>query len=345
MTTTAQQAEFHTLLDWNLLRGPKGGELEVAKLMYQNNQFNQVVPYREANDGVGHKIGIQTSLPTAERDKYGKRHIATHGTTAVITETPARAVSYWKVLRALAELDGGESMMKEDADHAEALAQLVEGDMIYGNHDADEEQPTGFETRHNALTGEIGKYTIDGGGGADGGAFLTSILLVGMGPGAVYGIFPQGSKTAGLDVLDMGIQKDQNNLGTIWVYEGEFSHYYGMAEEDHRWSVRICNINKNGLINGTGATKGLPYLMRRAFSRIAARFRLKIGPMGVNHYWVMSSTVFDFLLEQTQSGVSQGAGITWENFDNGFVQKTKAPMYSGMPIIFSDQFVSETVVS
>lgn len=343
--TTANQAEYHTLLDWNLLRSPNGGELEIAKLMYQNNNFNQIVPYREANDGVGHKIGIQTSLPTAERDKYGKRHTATHGTTAVITETPAKAVSYWKVLIDIANLNGGEELLKSAGDHAEALAQLVEGDMFYGNHDKDEEQPTGFMTRHSTLTGEIGKYTIDGGGGADGGASLTSFLVVGMGPGAVYGIFPRGSNTAGLDVLDMGRQKDQTSAGTIYVYEGVYSQYYGMAEEDHRWSVRVCNININGLISGLGGNLPLPFLIEDALAVIQSRIRLRVGPNGVNHYIVMSSTVFRYLLHQFKTGVSQGAGITFENFDNGFVSKMRSPMYGGLPIVFSDQFIAETAVS
>jgi hypothetical protein len=50
-------------------------------------------------------------------------------------------------------------------------------------------------------------------------------------------------------------------------------------------------------------------------------------------------------LHQFKTGVSQGAGITFENFDNGFVQKMRSPMYGGIPIVFSDQFIGETAVS
>lgn len=346
MVTSAQQAEFHTLLDWNLLRSPEGAELQVAKLLYQNNNFYQIIPYREANDGMGHKIGVQTSLPQAYLSAYGLRHKATHGTTAVITEPTAFAVSPWKALYDLTKLNGASvELMKAASDHSEALTQLIEGQMLYGNHSVNELDPQGFMIRHSSLSGEIGKYTIDAGGAADNAPNLTSIILAGVGPGALYGVFPKGSATAGIESLDLGLQKDQNATGTIYVYEGRYSQQFGLAEEDHRFSVRIANININGLVSGTGGNLGLPFLMRDALARVQSRMRLKIGPMGVNHYWVMSATVFRYLLHQTQTGVSQGAGITWENFDNGFVQKMQMPMFGGVPIVFSDQFIPEAAVT
>ena len=346
MPTTAQSAEFHTLLDWNLLRNPEGGELEVAKLMYQNNNFYQILPFREANDGVGHKVGIQTSLPQAYLSAYGLRHLATHGTTTIITEPTALAVSPWKVLYDLTKLNGASvELMKEAANHAEALTQLVEGQILYGNHQTNVLSPQGFMIRHSSLEGEIGKYTIDGGGGAEGGANLTSILLVGVGEGALYGVFPKGSSTAGIESLDYGLVPDYGAAGEIPMYKGRYAQEFGMAEEDHRFSIRIPNININDLISGAGTTLGLPFLMRDAIARVKSRERLKVGPQGVNHYFVMSATVFRYLLHQTQAGVSQGAGITWENFDNGFVQKVNSPMFGGYPIVFSDQFVAEQQVS
>jgi len=344
--TTANTAEYHTLLDWNLMKNAGGKELPVAKLMYQNNQFNKILPYREANDGVGHKIGIQTSLPTATLSTYGQPVKASHGTMAVITETPAFAVSPWKALYDLCRLEGaGVELMKQAEDHAEALAQTVESYVIYGNHDLDLLQPNGFMVRRNSLSGEIGKFTVDGGGGADSGKSLESIILLGIGPGAIYGIFPAGSATAGIESLDYGLQPEYSADGEVPMFKGRFAQYFGMAEDDHRYSVRICNINKNGFGDPTSGNKGLLYLMRDAQARVQSRIRLKVGPQGINHYWIMSNAMFRELLHEEQTGVSQGSGITWENIDNGFVAKMMAPHYGGIPIIFSEKFVSETVVS
>ena len=345
--TTANTAEFHTLLDWNLLRAPDGsGEIGVARLMYQKNQFNQILPYREANDGVGHKIGIQTSLPPAFLAAYGQRFTAGHGTTAIVTEPTAYAKSPWSVLRDLAKLNGaGVELLKAAADHAEALAQLVEGKMIYGNHTTDPLSPNGFMLRHSSLTGEIGKYTIDGGGTASGS--LSSIIVAGVGPGALFGLFPKGSMTAGIEAFDGGVVLDKTSAGELWKHAGEYTQYFGLAEEDHRFSVRIANISTVDLAAGTGPTLGLLFLIRDAVARIQSRMRLNIDPMGVNHYILMNSKVFRYLLHQTQTAVSQGAGITWENVTNGFVKDMKAPMCAGLPIIFSDQMLdgSEAAVS
>lgn len=344
MATTAQSAEFHTLLDWNLLRNPSGGELSIAKLMFQNNEFNKILPYREANDGIGHKVGVQTSLPVATRAAYGQRTTATHGTTAIITEPTAFAVSEWSALHDLTQLNGASSeLMKSAENHAEALAQLVEGDMLNGNHALNPLQPEGLLIRHSSLSGEIGKYTIDGGGTSS----LQSIFLVGVGPGAVYGLFPKGHKSAGIESLDGGLRKDKTTDGTIWTYDGRYSQYYGLCEEDHRFSCRIANISLADLEAGSGTTLGLPYLMNDALARVQSRMRLKVGPSAVNHYFVMSNKMFRYLLHQTQTGVSTGAGITFENFDNGFAKKMRSPMYGGVPIIFSEQLLdgTETQVS
>lgn len=346
--TTAQQAEYHTLLDWNLMRNPDGGELEVARLMYQVNQFNKILPYREANDGMGHKIGIQTSLPVAYRSSYGKRQQAVHGTQAVITETSAWAQTPWKALHDICQLNGaGVELMKEAENHAEALAQLVEGDQLYGNNDADVEQPNGFMIRRSSLTGEIGKFTIDGGGAGDAGTLnLQSILLVGVGPGAVYGIFPKGSKTAGIETLEYpGPSPDYGPDGEVPMYKGRFSQHYGLAEEDHRYSVRIPNINLNGFGVSSSGNRNLLFLMEDALARVQARVRLKVGPQAVDHYWVMSNAMFREFLHEMKTDVSQGAGLRWENIDTSFGAKMRAPVFMGIPIVFSEQFIPEDPVS
>lgn len=345
--TTGNSVEFHTLLDWNQMRAPEGGELEVAKLMYQRNDFSMVMPYREANDGVGHKIGIQTSLPTANRTKIGKRQKASHGTQAVITEVTTEAFSRWKALYDLTKLDGaGVEILQQTGDHAEALAQLVESDMIYGQHDTDEEQPNGFMMRRNSLSGEIGKYTVDGGGSGDNGKSLQSILLCGLGSEGIFGVYPKGHMTAGLENLNLGLGVDQTADGELDVYRGRFTQHYGLAEKDHRFSVRIANINVNGFGDPASGNKSLKYLMLDAMARVRSRMRLKLQPNGVNHYWFMTNAMFRELMHELDTAVSQGAGIRYENVNNGFVELINVPVFGGIPIMFSEQMaVSETAVA
>ncbi|HVZ80309.1 MAG TPA: hypothetical protein VHE12_05830 [bacterium] len=339
MTTAAQNNEMHTLLDWNLKRNPEGGELVIAELMHQNNQFTQIVPFREANDGVGHKVGVRTSLPQAHLSAYGLRHKASHSTTAVITEPTAFAVTWAKVNADLAELNGGDpAILSEAAPHAEALAQLVENAMVNGDHVTDPLEPVGLAIRHSSLSGEAGKVTIDGGGTTN----LQSIYLVGMGPGAVYGIFPKGSKTAGIQSDYIGKVSDQNDDGELLVHKWRWSQKFGLAEEDHRFTQRIANISLSDLEAGTGTTKNLIYLMKKARARVQSRFRIKVGPQGINHYWLMSSKMFEYLLHQIDSAVSQGSGIRYENVDNGFLKNVTMPTFMGVPIIFSEQILDGT---
>lgn len=341
--TTANDSSMHTLLDWNLQRSPDGGEMVIAELMNQNNQFNQILPYREANDGVGHKVGVRTSLPLAEKSAIGKRHKATHGTIAIVTQPTAMAVTMAKVNYDLAKLNGGDAaLLREAAPHAEALAQLVEGAMLYGDSNTSELDPIGLNIRRSSLSGESAKVVIDMGGTTN----LSSIYLLGLGPGALYGIFPKGSATAGLEALDFPLVMDQTSDGEIPVYKSRWSQTYGLAEEDHRYTQRLANLSMSDIAAGTGTTKAIIFGMKKALARVTARKRIKVGPQGINHYWLMSTPMFEGLLHQIDTNVSQGAGIRYDNFDNGFVQLLNVPMFGGMPIIFSDQLLngSETQV-
>lgn len=344
MPPSAQSGEMHTLLDWNLLRNPDGGELVIAELMHQNNMFNQILPYREANDGVGHKVGVRTSLPQAHLSAYGLRHKASKSTTAVITEPTAFALTWAKVNSDLAKLNGGDaSILAEAGPHAEALSQLVEDSQINGDHVTDPLEPVGLAVRHSSLTGEGGKVTIDGGGTTN----LSSIYLVGVGKGAVYGIFPKGSNTAGIESKYLGEVSDQDTDGELLVKKWRWSQYFGLAEEDHRFTQRIANISMSDLAAGSGTTLNLVFLMKKAMARIQSRKRIKVGPDGVNHYWLMTSKMFEYLLHQIDAIVGQGSGIRYENVDNGFLKNVTMPTFMGVPIIFSEQLLdgSETLVS
>jgi hypothetical protein len=88
---------------------------------------------------------------------------------------------------------------------------------------------------------------IDGGGtGSDN----TSIWLVGWAPNKAYGIYPKGSK-AGLVHEDDGkiTISDPNNAGSfLKVYQSRFQWKCGIAIDDYRYVVRICNVDVSDLL-------------------------------------------------------------------------------------------------
>ena len=184
----------------------------------------------------------------------------------------------------------------------EGMSQEMASTLFYGSA-ASPEEFVGFSNRYNDLGAVNGQNILDAGGtGSDN----SSIWFVGWGPRAVFGVFPKGS-SAGLQHEDLGLDDafDSNN-NRFRAYMDDYSWKAGLVVKDHRFAVRIANVDISDLIGQTGTqaptvSTAIIKLMSRAIDRL---------PMltGVNTSFYANRTVLSNLrvaaLDKSNSAVT-----------------------------------------
>jgi len=287
-------AQFPTLLDVARAMDPQGRIPTVAEVLQQYNDVLDDIPWIEGNLPTGHLSVVRTSKPAGSWRMLNKGVTATKATTGQITNTCGMLEALSHIDVDLAMLNGNTEAFRFSQDKAfiEGLSDTLCTALIYGNVSVNPEQFDGLSSRYFSLgsTYTTSGQLIDGGGtGSDN----TSIWLVGWAPDKAYGIYPKGSQ-AGLIHEDNGkiIITDPNTAGTFMtVYSSRFQWKAGIAVDDYRYVVRICNVDVSALLtasDGTDTSANILKLMIQALGKLPPR-------AGVKPVFYMNETVQSML--------------------------------------------------
>lgn len=248
-TYRLSQAELLKRLD------PQGNTAEIAEVLNESNEIIQDVPFKEGNLPTGDQQTIRTGLPEVYWRQLNRGVPASHSTVATVNETCAIMSARSEVDEKVINLNGkqAEFRMQEEKPFIESMGQKFANTLFYGDATKTSEGFTGFATRYSAKSGVANaKNVIDCGGTGD---KLTSIWLIGWGDN-IYCPYPKGSKV-GIETQDMGKQYVTDDQGNRFLaYCTDYSWNVGLMVRDWRYAVRLCNINPDELINGTGMGKG-----------------------------------------------------------------------------------------
>jgi hypothetical protein len=126
----------------------------------------------------------------------------------------------------------------EDMAFIEGLAQSLADTIIYGNMGTYPERINGLHTRYGALS----MTNVYNGSGS--GSDVTSIWIVQWDPvWGVHGIYPRGSKSMGIEAIDMGVELVLDSASLPFrAYRTWFKSKVGIAIHDDRCVARYCNI-------------------------------------------------------------------------------------------------------
>lgn len=281
---------FPTLLDVARATDPKGKIPVIAEVLQQYNDILDDIPWYEGNLATGHLSVIRTSKPAGTWRSLNKGITATKSTVGQITNTCGMLEALSHIDVEIAKMNGNTEAFRfsQDQGFIEGLSDTMSETLIYGNVSVDPEEFDGLASRYFSLgsTYTTSTQMIDGGGtGSDN----TSIWLVGWGPNKVYGIYPKGSK-AGLEHDDDGVItiSDPNNAGAfLKVYQSHFKWKAGLAVDDYRYVVRICNIDVSALLTAgdtSDTSANIIKLMVMALGKLPPR-------AGVRPVFYMNETV------------------------------------------------------
>ncbi len=319
MSTLA--AGILTLTDWAKTRDPNGTTAKIAELLNQSNEVLDDMVWQEGNLPTGHRVTVSTSLPAPSWRRLNEGGNATKGTAGQFDEHCGMLDDWSEADVKLAELNGDLNafLLSQARPHIEGMAQEFASTLMYGNHLTDEREFTGFMPRYATIGNTEGQNMIDAGGAQ---SDNSSILLVGWGPGRVYGCFPKGSK-AGLQHENLGkvTVQTSTSLGTgrMRAYQSHWTWDGGLVVEDWRYVVRIGSIDISTLIaDGAGSTVKLIEYMLKAIHRIP-------NMNGIRPVFYMNRTIREML--DIQASNKSNALLTM-----GHEEGVPRTMFRGIPL-------------
>jgi hypothetical protein len=253
--TTAVNATFPSLVDILKRTAPDGTALPIAEMMSAESAILKDAVFMEGNLTTGHTIGQRTGLPSAAWRRLNEGTAASKSRVNTFTETCAILSTMGQCSVELAKMYPGGAdayRLNEAAAHIEALWQEMESSFAYASLAAAPAELNGIIPRFNLTTGTGGSQIVkcdDSASGSD----QTSVLLVGWGERKVYGIYPRGSTTGGIEHKAMPEQLlvDSGGTNMMLQYADLFDWKVGFAVEDYRYITRVCNIDAVNMVAGT----------------------------------------------------------------------------------------------
>jgi hypothetical protein len=300
-----------SITDATRLMKPDGKIAAVGEVLDQLKGIVHDIPWVEGDTIEGHQVVQRTSLPViyTKRASLGVRSSA--GSYAAIVEHPEKLQGWLRMDEDVAEFGGNPEakLAKEAKGFAEAMEQAVVNRFIYGNSNVNPEQIDGMAIRFNSLTVGPQKRNTLSVTTSPSGNDQMSMYLVKWGPGMVYGWYPKGSE-AGMKIVPFGkvpveeLDGSSNVLNRV-VYKEQWKWALGLAVENWKAIVRLCNIDKSVLLGGTPQDL-LKYM----------RYAIQLLPEGPGKpVFYCNLTTKAQLNEQAYSGVKAGGGLTFDNVD------------------------------
>lgn len=319
---------YPTLLEVSKEFGTNGEPLPVAELLSQTNDALDDIPWFQANSTGGHRISVNSGLPTAVYRKLNAGILPSKGSSTDLTESVGSLTSLGKVDKLLANLSGNVSVyrLRKNRRHMEAMNQTFMQTLLYGDTAISPEQFLGIMPRYSDIGAgapENARNIIDAGGiGTDN----MSIILISWGPGSVYGIYPQGS-AAGLIHTDYGeeLSLAPDGVGELPMYRDWFEWNGGIAVEDWRNIVRIANIDSSDLTKNAATGADLIDLMIQADELI--------GDNAGNKVWYVPGRVRSFLRRQMLNKANH-----WVS--EGDIAGKRVTLFAGHPVRKIDRMLT-----
>lgn len=243
---------YATLLDYANRVDPDGSAPVIVEMLNQVNPMLEEMPFINGNLSTGHKTTIRTGLPQGTwRRLYGGVS-PTKSTTDQVTESVGNLEAYMKIDKQIVDLaqDGDAFRTSEASAFMEGMSQQIATTLFYEDTDINPDRFMGLAPRFNTGDETAAKNAVNvidaGGTGADN----TSIWVIGWGDKKCCGILPKDSGDEGAIVhRDLGEDTDTapDGSGEYQIYRDHFKITMGLAVEDWRYVVRICNIDVSAL--------------------------------------------------------------------------------------------------
>ena len=213
---------------------------KIIELMRLKNEMLIDIPAYECYSGTIHKTTQRTIGPMGEHRIYNQGVGAVATQTKLIEDRTTMLGAYSRVDEAMLQHSGNRNAVRQ----SEAVGiikgmGLTQAEACVNADKSKVFEFDGLKLRRNKVDN---KYVFSAGGA---GNKLTSIYIVAAGPDLFHFLYPQGSKSIGVERQDLGVhhvpQADNPEKSLPMAIE-YFTAQYGICVRDPSALIRICNI-------------------------------------------------------------------------------------------------------
>lgn len=338
-----------TLADWAKRVDPQGNTPVIAELLSQTNPILTDAVYVEGNLPTGHRVVIQTGLPTVYWRALNVGIAASKGATAQVDEGCGILEARSEVDKDLAMLNGNTAAFRlsEARMFIESMNQTMATTMFYGDVATEPKGFTGLAPRYSSMSaGNAQNIVLGGGASTDN----TSIWLICWGENGVFCTFPKGSQ-AGLlqqDLNEQTVYTESSTAGAasstlrMQALVERYQWKTGLVVKDWRQAVRIPNVAISGFSALSG--KQLPTAYETIIHKMAiAISRLKAPEMGRAVFY-MNRSVYSVLMRLAFE--KSNAALSIQGAMTQFGTPSMTLSFLGIPIRLCDAITNtETLVT
>ena len=238
-----------TVSDLMLSAGYSETDKKIIEMQKQTNQILEDILLVQCNNKTVHKSPVRTALPDVAWRMLNRGVPKAKSGRKIETFTCG-------ALETHAEVDEKELIYGEPGSEANSQYRLDEGKafqismnnkmastLFYGDEKINPAGFTGLGAYYYSLDKDkcsAADYIIDAGGKGNN---LTSIYMMVWDSGTIHGLFPEGT-SAGFKYKDNGrVQLLDDKKDSYWGYQSQYNWDLGLAVRDHRYCVRIANID------------------------------------------------------------------------------------------------------
>lgn len=273
------------MLDWLKLRDPDGYHADIVEQVDQQNDFIHDLEQIEANSAFAYQTTVRTGFANGTFLRWYQGAQPSKGTTAQINAQIGHLASLLEVDEEEVQAQGEQDvfMANQVAAHVGGMTIDMCTTGVYGDEVANPAAFAGLLQHYNDRSAESGENIF---GSSDTTQNKSSIWLVGHGYHGTFGIFPKGSKTAGLTIKPFEPVISENIDGSngrkpvrrVWC-----SWKMGLVVRDWRANCRYivdqATLTKNAA-SGNDLIDGLTEMVEKIPQDVAARVRLKFYANG-----------------------------------------------------------------
>ena len=335
-------SELHTLPEIAKSMDPMGKEKPIIDLLSKDRGLLEVMPFRAADTPTGHYITVTDGYPTIVWGQLNVGVKPTKGELVQITETMGHLESWLEIPQKIIALKAASSdnrvvrnarvrgyISAQSYMHQQAMKDQATTSFLYSNSLKDHKQILGLTPRFSSKAATNGQNILIGNANASGSKY-TSIWLLGLGDGGIYGIYPPNTQ-AGLVHDRKGVVTSETvgGAGTrLDVYRESFLWWLGLAIEDWRCAIRIGDIDLAKLVSNATDKADLQTLTMRAENRIPS------DKQHLKWCYVMNRSVIQEFEIQRRLDVL-GAGMRYPDVDGKRFRSLR-----GFPILSTDAIVT-----
>ena len=306
----------------------------IVEILDQTNEMLQDIPVMETNEGLTHKTTIRTGLPTVYNKRIGEGVRPTKSGYSSIRDGVALIEGRFELPEDLLMFEPTREKKRfrlesEAVAMAEKMAQTHQTQLLYGNVSEETNKFTGFTPRYNSNL-ENQRQNIIRVNTDSGTNNKTSIWVVGWGMNKVMGLVPSGGpkrsykrEVLGRQTITTSAITATGELGSQKMEVVSEKHMLccGLAVQDWRYVVRICNIPTTDALLFSNDPDTRPALVTALMMAVRT-----IQSVNSQTRIYANRRVRMALDIHAKSDVA-GGGLTYENFDG-----KKTMTFAGIPV-------------